>query len=95
MKLFHNDDFPNRLRAALFARKVSPDELAQRIGCRPVRVASWLESAIHASAPDVRKISGVLDVSPAFLLGFTGNVDAEFRGGPDDPPVVWSTRQLD
>ena len=86
----HNDEFPIRLRAALHARKVSATELAERIGEDARSMEHFLKGEWHVYVPTLRRMSSVLDVSPAFLLGFTNHVDAEFRGGPDDPPVIWS-----
>ena len=60
--------FGERLRSAREARKLSPSELARRVGVTPTAVWNWENQGIVARRDTLAKLARELGVSEAFLL---------------------------
>lgn len=59
-----------RLRYAMELRGITAAELSRRAGCHKSSISMYLQGEHAASRQSAEKISRILDVTPAWLLGY-------------------------
>lgn len=64
------EDFKTRLKHAIKYRNIKQNNLADKIGCSKSLITRYIKGQTNAKQDNLNLISEVLQVSPAWLLGY-------------------------
>jgi len=78
-----NELFKDRLRQALDMRSMSASELSRRCGIHKSVISRYLRGIMEPKPSAVKNVADALGVSPAWLLGFDGELKTV-----EIPPIV-------
>ncbi len=93
------DRFNNRLKQALTLRNMSQRALSRACGVSAGNISSYLHGRFEPKADTLEKMARVLDVSPAWLLGYDVPPDRDLPVSVDlsasERILIDSWRRLD
>lgn len=72
------DNFANRLTKAVTLRNIKPIELSERTGIDKSKISSYMSGRYKAKQDGIHILSQVLDVDPAWLMGYDVPMERQF-----------------
>ena len=73
------DTFANRLTKAISYRNIKPIELSEKTGIDKSKISSYMSGRYKAKQDGVHLLSKVLNVDPAWLMGYDVPREPQFR----------------
>lgn len=70
MRMAETTRMASRLRYAMEMNEITASELARRAGCHKSSISMYLKGEHAASASGAERLACILNVSPAWLLGY-------------------------
>lgn len=81
--------FINRLKSVMAEHKITQTELAKRTGIRQSSISDWLNNRYEPKQDKVYLLANALNVSPAWLLGYSeSDTSNPANGYYDDPEAA-------
>lgn len=72
------DTFANRLSKALIIKNIKPIELSEKTGIDKSKISSYMSGRYKAKQDGIHVISQILNVDPAWLMGYDVPMDRNF-----------------
>lgn len=73
------DTFANRLTKAVSYRNIKPIELSEKTGIDKSKISSYMSGRYKAKQDGIHLLSKILNVDPAWLMGYDVPIEPQFR----------------